>query len=292
MIGVIGTGSMGSAIAEGLLAAGRDVTVFNRTPEKTRALAELGAHIAPTPAALLETSDLTISVLPDAAATRELFFAPETRAALSGRMLMNVAHTTPREIEELAQSVRDAGGVLSEVNVTVYPDPVRNRQGHFNLACDPEHQETWSAVLRDIGDHVHYVGPVGNASRAELALWLSYMFNPVAAAYSAAAFAKLGLPKEALVSALSENPTLRVASSEILIPQMFSGKYQTDTYSVDNFAHSVDLVMADAAELGLPTDLFVTIRDLFKKASGLGHGADDISAVYEALMANRGRERQ
>lgn len=285
MIGIIGTGSMGSAIAEGLLAADRDVIVFNRTRDKTEPLAKLGARVASSPAELFEASDLVITVLPDADTTRDLLFAPETRPALSGKMLLNIAHTTPREIEELAKSVKEAGAVLSEVNVTVYPGPVRDRQGHFNLACSPEHRETWSAVFRDLGDHVHYVGPVGNASRAEFALWLSYMFNPIAVAYSAAAFAKLGLPKEALVSALSENPTLRFASSEILIPQMLSGKYETDTYSVDNFAYSVDLVLADAEKLGLPTELFVSVRDLFKKASHLGHGADDISAVFEALMA-------
>lgn len=284
MIGIIGTGSMGSAIAEGLLAAGRSVSVYNRTEARTAALAERGARVASSPAELLEACDLTITVLPDAAATRELLLAPETIPSLKGRMLLNVAHTTPREIEELAASIEKAGGILSEVNVTVYPDPVRNREGHFNVACAPEHKDVWLPVFQDLGQHVHYVGRVGNASRAEFALWLSYMFNPIAAAYSAAAFAKLGLPDEALISALSENPTLRVASSELLIPQMLSSKYRKDSFSVDNFSYSVDLVMADAQELGLPTDLFVMVRELFQRASRLGHGSDDVSAVYEALV--------
>src|SRR5882762_11276923 len=45
-IGFIGLGRMGSAMAANLVKAGHDVTVFNRSPEKRRALLELGAHEA------------------------------------------------------------------------------------------------------------------------------------------------------------------------------------------------------------------------------------------------------
>src|SRR5258708_28283762 len=45
-IGFIGLGRMGSAMAANLVKAGHDVTVFNRNPEKSRALLELGAHQA------------------------------------------------------------------------------------------------------------------------------------------------------------------------------------------------------------------------------------------------------
>lgn len=44
--GFIGLGHMGSAMAANLVKAGHDVTVFNRSPEKRRALLELGAHEA------------------------------------------------------------------------------------------------------------------------------------------------------------------------------------------------------------------------------------------------------
>ena len=45
-IGFIGLGHMGSAMAANLVKAGHDVTVFNRSPEKRRALVALGAHEA------------------------------------------------------------------------------------------------------------------------------------------------------------------------------------------------------------------------------------------------------
>ena len=41
--GFIGLGHMGSAMASNLVTAGHDVTVFNRSPGRSRALVELGA---------------------------------------------------------------------------------------------------------------------------------------------------------------------------------------------------------------------------------------------------------
>ena len=42
-ISVIGLGAMGSALARTLLGAGRNVTVWNRSPEKIQSLVALGA---------------------------------------------------------------------------------------------------------------------------------------------------------------------------------------------------------------------------------------------------------
>jgi len=42
-IGIAGTGRMGTAIAQRLLNVGHEVTVWNRTVEKTQALAAAGA---------------------------------------------------------------------------------------------------------------------------------------------------------------------------------------------------------------------------------------------------------
>lgn len=286
MIAVLGTGSMGAAIAEGLITSGHAVIVYNRTQEKTVPLEKLGARVAESSAGALHACESAIIVLPDATSTRELLLEPSTAAALDGKRVLNVAHTSAAEIVELAEDVRGHGGRLAEVNVTVYPEPVRSHSGHFNVAADDEDAEYWTVLLGALGEHVHFVGPVGNASHAEFALWLSYMFNPVAVAYSAAAFKALGLPHEALISALTDNPTLRVTGAESYIPQMISRAYATDTFSVDNFAHSAGLVMRDAGQLGLPTSPFADILELFLAASRRGHGGDDVSAVFEVIAGS------
>ena len=50
-IGFIGLGNMGEPIARRLVEAGHDVSVYNRTAERTKNLAAAGATVAATPAA-------------------------------------------------------------------------------------------------------------------------------------------------------------------------------------------------------------------------------------------------
>ena len=48
-VAVLGTGTMGAPMARNLLKAGFQVRVWNRTPDKARALATAGADLAETP---------------------------------------------------------------------------------------------------------------------------------------------------------------------------------------------------------------------------------------------------
>jgi 3-hydroxyisobutyrate dehydrogenase len=61
-IAFLGTGIMGSPMARNLAAAGHDVTVWNRTPEKAEGL---GANVAASPAAAVEGAESLITMLTD-----------------------------------------------------------------------------------------------------------------------------------------------------------------------------------------------------------------------------------
>ena len=61
----IGTGIMGAPMARRLLAAGHRVTVFNRSPEKARALADEGASVAATAAGAAAGADVVFIMVPD-----------------------------------------------------------------------------------------------------------------------------------------------------------------------------------------------------------------------------------
>jgi 3-hydroxyisobutyrate dehydrogenase-like beta-hydroxyacid dehydrogenase len=53
-----------------------EVTVWNRTPEKTKALADTGAKVASTPAQLASAVEATITMLTDAAAIDAVYNGP------------------------------------------------------------------------------------------------------------------------------------------------------------------------------------------------------------------------
>ena len=73
-IGFIGLGNMGTPIALRLLAAGYEMSVWNRTEERTKPLIHEGAIAAATPAEAELGADAILTMLPDDGAYEEVLF--------------------------------------------------------------------------------------------------------------------------------------------------------------------------------------------------------------------------
>jgi 3-hydroxyisobutyrate dehydrogenase-like beta-hydroxyacid dehydrogenase len=71
-VGIIGIGRMGQAMTGCLLAAGHDVAVFNRTPEKLKELSEAGAKIVGSIAEAARYGNAVFTMLADDAALRDV----------------------------------------------------------------------------------------------------------------------------------------------------------------------------------------------------------------------------
>ena len=63
---VLGTGIMGAGMARNLIGAGLDVTVWNRSPDRARPLADAGARIATDAAEAVAGADVVVTMLFDA----------------------------------------------------------------------------------------------------------------------------------------------------------------------------------------------------------------------------------
>ena len=69
---VIGLGNMGAALARALLGNGREVTIWNRSPEKAASLVEKGAVLAPSAAAAIAASPIIIVCVTNYAAANHI----------------------------------------------------------------------------------------------------------------------------------------------------------------------------------------------------------------------------
>src|SRR3982074_2242721 len=73
-IGFLGLGEMGAAMGMRLLRAGQDLAVWNRSPERTVALAREGAAVAPSPAKAAAAADFVITMLATPEALEQVLF--------------------------------------------------------------------------------------------------------------------------------------------------------------------------------------------------------------------------
>jgi 3-hydroxyisobutyrate dehydrogenase-like beta-hydroxyacid dehydrogenase len=76
-IAFLGLGKMGAPMARRLLETGRQLTVWNRTPERAATLIASGATLAATPAEAAQNADAVLTMLFDDAANEEVLFGAD-----------------------------------------------------------------------------------------------------------------------------------------------------------------------------------------------------------------------
>jgi 3-hydroxyisobutyrate dehydrogenase-like beta-hydroxyacid dehydrogenase len=76
-IAFLGLGKMGAPMARRLLEAGRQLTVWNRTPERAASLIACGATLAATPAEAAQSADAVLTMLFDDAANEDVLFGAD-----------------------------------------------------------------------------------------------------------------------------------------------------------------------------------------------------------------------
>ncbi len=110
-IGFCGLGLMGAPMVRRLLAAGHQVTVWNRSPAKAASLADAGASIATSPAQAAEGCAGVLLCLYDAAAVEAVVFGPAGVARASGLSWLADHSSIPPDVtRRLARQLSDASG--------------------------------------------------------------------------------------------------------------------------------------------------------------------------------------
>ncbi|WP_227997598.1 NAD(P)-dependent oxidoreductase [Nocardia australiensis] len=124
-VSVIGLGPMGQAMVRAFLAAGFEVTVWNRSTAKIDAMVELGAKRAETVAAALDANEVTVLSLTHYAAMYDVL--GQAADHLTGKVIANLSSDSPEKTRVGAGWVRShgaqfiSGGVMSAGDNLVHP---------------------------------------------------------------------------------------------------------------------------------------------------------------------------
>ena len=158
-IGFIGLGRMGSAMAANLVKAGHDVTVFNRSPEKRRALLELGAHEALQVADACR-GDAVITMLADDTAVAQVALADD---GIVGKLRRGALHVSMSTIsvalsKKLAQAHAQAGQRFVAAPVFGRPDAAAAAKLFIVAAGDPPAVEACKPLFDALGQKTVAIG--------------------------------------------------------------------------------------------------------------------------------------
>jgi len=208
-IGFIGLGLMGSAMVQRLLALDYQVTVVahkNRVP--IDAAVENGAGEAASPAELAKENDVIMLCVDTSAAVESVMRGEHGVLAQlkTNSLVIDFGTSVPGSTLQLAQECQGRGA--SMMDAPLGRTPVHAVDGLLNImaAGSDSDFERIKPVLKDLGENVFHVGPIGAGHTLKL-INNSFAMTTACAMSEAFAMADLaGLKRQTLYDVMSAGP--------------------------------------------------------------------------------------
>jgi 3-hydroxyisobutyrate dehydrogenase-like beta-hydroxyacid dehydrogenase len=277
-VGFIGLGAMGSGIVRRLLAAGHEVTGWNRTPAKAASLVEEGMQLAATPRDAAAGGEVVLTMLTDVRALEAV--ADEVAAGLrADAVWADMSTIAPDESRALAARVP------AFLDAPVSGSLTTLAQGQLSIMVGGErrHFERVEPLLLDIGAKVTYLGAQGNALVMKMAINLSLVVQGMSFCESVAMAENAGITREAAVDAVLKSviasPMLHYRAPMILD----GGMPETPFANAALQQKDQQLGLRLGRELGAPLPFASLANEMLTLVRAAGLGEQEWIAVYDVL---------
>jgi len=212
-LGFIGLGSMGSRIAAKLLAAGYDVSGFDRNPAKIDALKTKGARGSKTLAELARSVDVVLSCLTNDQSVRDVYYEAGgiLENAKPERVVIEMSTILPATSRELASRGLQAG--VQVLDVAISGSTPAAEQGTVTLLAggNPEVFQASLPIFQAIAAKYFHLGPSGAGTTMKMVVNAILGVEMQAIAEAAALGEKAGLSREILLEVLAQTAVIAPA---------------------------------------------------------------------------------
>ena len=275
---MLGLGAMGRAIAQRLLEAGHDLSVWNRTPGRDEQLVTAGATRADTPADAVRDAGVVVTMLTDPPALEQVLFGPEGAASAipPNATLIEMSTVGPTAIasaaERLSVPVLDAP-VLGSVP-SVEAGRLVILVGGDRAVFD-RHTELLSLLGKPI-----YVGPSGSGAWLKLVNNAASIATLVALGELLALTDRAGLDIDAVLGSLEAGPLASLI--ERWRPRL-KGEDQSSYFRLALARKDLAIVFDEAEREGVRLSVDETAAARCDEAIEAGLGDEDFGAIVPFL---------
>jgi len=284
-IAFLGTGLLGAAFVEAALQRGDSVTVWNRTPEKARALEKFGARIAATPDDAVRGAKRVHLVLKDDAVVETVIDA--LRPGLAADTIL-VDHTTtqPTLTAERSRRLNSEGVRYLHCPVFIGPAVARQSQGTILVAGPQAHYDAVKSDLARMATRVEYFG-----ERPDLAAVYKLCGNAFIIGINANVADVFAIAAGARVASADTIKILDFFNPSAIIAgrgkNMIAGDY-TPNFELEMARKDVRLMLETAGDAPLAALTGVAAR--MDQLIAEGHSADDLAVIGKDSVRTQATE--
>jgi 3-hydroxyisobutyrate dehydrogenase-like beta-hydroxyacid dehydrogenase len=282
MLGFVGLGYMGSRLAGRLLDAGYPLGVYNRTRDKTRALAERGARVYDSPRELAAEVDTLLSMLADDAAVEQVMLGPSglVAAARPGGTIIDLSSVHPETSRRLAAAAgaRD----IAVLDAAVSGSTPQAEDGSLVVFVGGQRAvyERCRPLLEVIGSHLFYLGPSGAGATMKLVANSLLGVGMQALAEALALGQRAGLDRTTLVDVLEQTAVVTPGQKHKL-ENVRSGEYPVE-FPLRLMFKDLLNVERLAGQTAVATPAIAAAQQMFAAEQAKGR-EEDVSAIIRTM---------
>lgn len=281
-ITIIGSGQMGTRLAELLVAKGYTVSVWNRT--RARADKITGVKVFENLEEAARQSPLIVICVLDYAAVDRILDTIGDKSILDGKTLINFTTADPEEAEALETTLAHVNAGYINGAIQVAPDQMGLPETTIIVSGNQEHFERSRDALAVFGGNIKYLGNrAALASAMDLAT-LTWLYGSYTGLIHGIVLAqKTGLPLNAFGEILGE---ITPGFTEFFKHQI--GVVEKGDFTVSQSPLSISVAATQRIhdafrKAGAREDFVKAISDLLQKAESLGLADQEVAALVKVV---------
>lgn len=281
VIGLVGLGIMGGAIARNLAERGWRVVGFDIDAARAAAVSGGGIEIASDIASVVAAAPVIMTSLPSPAAA--LAVAHEiVAAAQNGRIIAELSTLSLADKLQFKAILDQAGHIALDCPLSGTGAQAEVRDLIVYASGDSAAIATCKAAFADFARQDVDLGIYGNGSRMKFIANHLVAIHNVAAAEAMLLAERAGLDVHQVVDVIGPGAG-GSRMFQMRAPMMAAGTYTPATMRVSNWAKDMAIIAAFANDSGCETPLFTLTQPIYQKALARGLGDMDTAVVFEVL---------
>jgi 3-hydroxyisobutyrate dehydrogenase-like beta-hydroxyacid dehydrogenase len=290
-VGVVGLGSMGSALANRLLDQGASIAVYNRTAARAEPFRARRAEVLACPAEVARRASIVLTCVTDEHAVGQVLLGPDgiLHGAAPGLVLLETSTIGPDASAGFAPACAEAGVAYLRAPISGSVAQAASGSLTFLVSGPRQALDTTRPVLELLAARVFYLGEAEEGRAQKLALLLVVGATVAAVSEALVLGEKAGLDWRSMLEVFESSA---VASPLVRnkVPTLAARDFAPGA-ATRLLAKDFDLILGAGRSTGTPLPLAALVRQLLAVAMSGGQADLDFSALIQVFEALAGLHR-
>lgn len=289
-VGFIGLGTMGAPMAWNIHKAGYELTVFNRSKDKTEPFSKQNITVRESPREIAEQSDIIITMVTDDDALIDVMLGYQ--GVLSGlkenAVVINMSTVSRSATQEIADAVKLEDGQFIEAPVSGTKKPAEDGTLTVLAGGDASLIDELEPLFKTMGNNIIHCGEIGQGT--DMKLTINLLLGGMMQVFSETLVfgKKLGLDVHKILKNIKSGPLsspLFNIKGQLILKNNFEKNFPVDLLLKD-----LNLVLDAAQKNDVYLPVISATREAVNGSKALGHGDEDMAAVIKLLEKVTGTE--